>query len=66
MEVPRHWRIKKQRYALAGEYCPVCTSYIFPPRAVCPVCADHSRKNTATPERQPVLVMAHDMQPPIR
>jgi len=30
MEVPRHWRLKKQRYALVGEVCPHCNAKIFP------------------------------------
>ena len=38
MEVPRHWRLKKQRYALVGEVCPYCNAKIFPPRDVCPEC----------------------------
>ena len=38
MEVPRHWRLKKQRYAMVGEVCTVCDSHIFPPRPVCPYC----------------------------
>jgi uncharacterized OB-fold protein len=35
MEVPRHWRLKKQRYQLIGEKCPHCDEYIFPPRDIC-------------------------------
>jgi len=38
MEIPRHWRLKKQRYALVGEVCPHCEAKIFPPRDVCPEC----------------------------
>ena len=38
MEVPRHWRLKKQRYALVGEVCPHCDVKIFPPRDICPEC----------------------------
>lgn len=30
MEVARHWRLKKQRYALVGEVCPHCEVKIFP------------------------------------
>jgi len=43
MEVPRHWRLKKQRYALEGEVCPHCDSKIFPPRDVCPYCGGESK-----------------------
>ncbi|HBC72652.1 TPA: transcriptional regulator [Candidatus Amesbacteria bacterium] len=47
MEIPRHWRLKNQRYKLIGEICPHCETKIFPPRDICPYC-----KNTAeTPYR---------------
>ena len=38
MEMPRHWRIKKQRYSLVGEVCTGCGNKIFPPRDICPEC----------------------------
>jgi uncharacterized OB-fold protein len=38
MEIPRHWRIKQQRYNLVGKVCPNCEAKIFPPRAICPEC----------------------------
>ena len=38
MEIPRHWRIKKQRYALVGEVCPHCNAKLFPPRDICTEC----------------------------
>ena len=40
-EIARHWRLKAQRYQLVGEVCPNCNGKIFPPRDVCPYCADH-------------------------
>jgi uncharacterized OB-fold protein len=43
MEVPRHWRLKKQRYALVGEICPHCKAKIFPPRDVCPECGGEAK-----------------------
>lgn len=43
MEIPRHWRLKQQRYALVGEVCPHCESKIFPPRDVCPECGQDAR-----------------------
>jgi len=43
MEVPRHWRLKKQRYALIGEVCPHCDVKIFPPRDVCPECGGEAK-----------------------
>ncbi len=39
-EIARHWRLKAQRYQLVGEVCPKCNGKIFPPRDVCPYCAD--------------------------
>lgn len=38
MEIPRHWRLKAQRYRLEGSTCPVCGRLIFPPRPVCTKC----------------------------
>lgn len=37
MEIPRHWRLKKERYNLVGK---VCTKghKIFPPKPICPDC----------------------------
>ena len=60
MEVPRHWRLRKQRYYLAGEVCLECQALIFPPRAVCPVCGgEHAtalvRSDDAYPLRTDVL-----------
>ena len=43
MEIPRHWRLKKQRYALVGEVCPHCEKKIFPPRDICPNCGNEAR-----------------------
>ena len=43
MEIPRHWRLKNQRYQLVGEVCPHCEAKIFPPRDVCPECGDEAK-----------------------
>lgn len=43
MEVPRHWRLRKQRYGLVGEVCPHCEAKLFPPRDVCPECGQEAR-----------------------
>ncbi len=51
MEVPRHWRLKKQRYALVGEVCPNCKTPLFPPRAVCPHCGGNAEAGYAVPEQ---------------
>ena len=38
MEVPRHWRTQKARYALEGTVCQRCGEISFPPRDLCPRC----------------------------
>jgi uncharacterized protein len=43
MEIPRHWRLRKQRYGLVGEVCPHCEVKIFPPRDVCPDCGKEAK-----------------------
>ncbi len=43
MEVPRHWRLKQQRYSLVGEVCPHCEAKLFPPRDVCPECGGEAK-----------------------
>lgn len=40
MSIPTLWRTTGQRYQLAGEICPACSEYIFPPRDVCPHCTE--------------------------
>lgn len=47
MDIPRHWRLKKQRYALVGEVCPHCGGKIFPPRDVCPYCCREAKDEFA-------------------
>lgn len=37
LDIPRHWRLRKQRYSLIGEICPEGHK-IFPPRDLCPHC----------------------------
>ncbi|MEJ2266597.1 MAG: Zn-ribbon domain-containing OB-fold protein [Anaerolineales bacterium] len=43
MEIPRHWRLKNQRYKLVGEVCPHCQAKLFPPRDVCPECGEEAK-----------------------
>ena len=43
MEIPRHWRLKNQRYKLVGEVCPHCEAKLFPPRDVCPECGQDAK-----------------------
>jgi uncharacterized OB-fold protein len=44
MEISRHWRLRKQRYSLAGEICPHCEVKIFPPRDICPECGGEAKQ----------------------
>ena len=43
MEISRHWRLQQQRYGLVGEVCGHCGTKIFPPRDVCPECAEEAK-----------------------
>jgi uncharacterized OB-fold protein len=43
MDIPRHWRLKKQRYALVGEVCEHCNAKLFPPRDICPECGQEAK-----------------------
>ena len=43
MEISRHWRLRKQRYALQGEVCPHCEAKLFPPRDICPECGQEAK-----------------------
>jgi hypothetical protein len=44
MEIPRHWRLRQQRYGLVGEVCPHCDAKLFPPRDICPQCGNEARQ----------------------
>ncbi len=46
VEIARHWRLNPQRYQLVGEVCPKCDKKIFPPRDVCPHCAEAEAQPT--------------------
>jgi uncharacterized OB-fold protein len=47
MEIPRHWRLKAQRYRLEGSVCPNCGQPSFPPRLVCAHCVAQAAQITA-------------------
>jgi hypothetical protein len=53
MEIPRHWRLKAQRYRLEGAICPNCGELMFPPRPVCLHC--HTRIARGADWELPVL-----------
>lgn len=44
MEIPRHWRLKKQRYGLVGSICPWCDEKKFPPVEVCKKCQERDEE----------------------
>jgi uncharacterized OB-fold protein len=44
MEIPRHWRLKAQRYRVEGSICACCGQLSFPPRLVCLDCAYQSMR----------------------
>jgi uncharacterized OB-fold protein len=43
MSIPRNWRTRHQRYSLRAEVCDACGGTIFPPRDVCPYCAEQKQ-----------------------
>jgi uncharacterized OB-fold protein len=43
MDIPRHWRLRKQRYGLVGEVCGHCDAKVFPPRDICPTCGEEAK-----------------------
>jgi len=53
MEIPRHWRLKQQRYSLVGEICPHCDRPMFPPRDVCQSCGNEDALILEQPGRRP-------------
>jgi uncharacterized protein len=46
MTIPGNWRIRQQRYSLKAEVCEACGNTIFPPRDVCPHCAEQRQSWT--------------------
>ncbi len=47
MTIPGNWRTRQQRYSLKAEVCESCGNTIFPPRDVCPHCAEQRQTWTA-------------------
>ena len=64
MDIPRHWRLKSQRYALVGEVCPHCQVKIFPPRDVCPDCGQEARETFQFSGRGEVYSFTTVYEPP--
>jgi uncharacterized OB-fold protein len=60
MAVPVLWRTKQQRYSLRGQVCPQCSQVVFPPRRLCPYCANlHAHEHSGASMQEYVLVMPH-------
>ena len=47
MEIPRHWRLTKERYRLIGEVCSHCDEKMFPPRDICTGCGKEAKAEFA-------------------
>jgi uncharacterized protein len=47
MTIPGNWRTRHQRYSLQAEVCTDCGGTIFPPRDVCPTCAQERQSWTS-------------------
>jgi hypothetical protein len=58
MEIPRHWRLKAQRYRLGGSVCVNCGQRVFPPRPVCPHCTQRTQIVGAAP---PILLTSMEL-----
>lgn len=68
MQIPRHWRLNSQRYALQGVTCANCSANIFPPREVCPYCegrAEHAY-NFESREKTTVAGASVSLEPAAR
>ena len=64
MEVPRHWRLRKQRYGLIGEVCPHCNAKLFPPRDICPECGKEAKNQYQFSGRGEVYSFTTVYEPP--
>lgn len=64
MEIPRHWRLRQQRYSLTGEVCPHCNAKLFPPRDVCPECGNEARTGFTFTGRGEVYSFTTIYEPP--
>lgn len=45
MEIPRHWRLKEQRYQMIGNICSRCETKFFPPRDICSNCNQNTHNS---------------------
>lgn len=56
MEIPRHWRLRAQRYRLEGSTCPSCGALMFPPRPVCTKCQGTTRSTRSVANCELLIV----------
>ncbi|MCS7011750.1 MAG: Zn-ribbon domain-containing OB-fold protein [Anaerolineales bacterium] len=64
MEIPRHWRLKEQRYNLVGTTCVHCNEKFFPPRQICPRCGQTEMKPYTFSGRGEVYSFTTIYEPP--
>lgn len=61
MQIPRHWRLREQRYNLTGTVCTRCGKVSFTPRPVCTECSQPVETEAQFVERRiparPVAVL---------
>jgi uncharacterized OB-fold protein len=60
MSVPRHWRVRSQRYALVGGQCPRCGALAFPPRPLCSACSRRAAVPSPTGVAQTYTLQVFD------
>lgn len=64
MNVPRHWRLRSQRYRLAGSLCQSCGQVLFPPRPLCLDCATAAVPTACeSPASEPIPWMVQPAEP---
>jgi RNA polymerase subunit RPABC4/transcription elongation factor Spt4 len=59
MNIAQNWRLNNQRYALKAVRCETCQQVTFPPREVCPRCAETAKHAQAA---YPVIVLPEVME----
>jgi uncharacterized protein len=60
MEIPRHWRLRKQRYSMVGGVCPNCETKMFPAREVCLHCGHDSQAAIQLDTRESIYARVND------
>jgi uncharacterized OB-fold protein len=65
MEVPRNWRIRKERYSLQGSVCTHCGEPNFPVRVVCPHCGGVQGQEFFMGQQEEALPLAIEVARPV-